>query len=172
MEAYYVGSQSRTYLRYVCISPRFLLGHEGLPHGLLFSAVSRFEPMDTVRLVGRSEGASRRPGRPQLSAVSQRRPADSFSLAWWGGRTAIAVRRGSGSIILLWPRERLPDGDLHLCDRVHSHSGALAHPSPPAGWTTRDLPGAIAGEFGPTDLPPSIRDISQGLSPQPFSMKP
>lgn len=43
MEAYYVGSQSRAYGRYVYVSSSSLFGHEDLPHGPLFSAWVRSE---------------------------------------------------------------------------------------------------------------------------------
>lgn len=56
MEAYYVGSQSRAYTRYVYVSSSSLFGHEDLPHGPLFSEVRR------------SEGPGKRPGATRWSA--------------------------------------------------------------------------------------------------------
>ena len=67
MEAYYVGSQSRTYPRYVYISSRSLLGHEGLPHGPLFSAVCQPKTTGQPKPTDRSQGPSRRPGATRWS---------------------------------------------------------------------------------------------------------
>lgn len=56
MEAYYVGSQSRAYRRYVYISSSVVLGHEGLSRGPLFSAEDG------------SDGPGRRPGAVRWSS--------------------------------------------------------------------------------------------------------
>ena len=55
MEAYYVGSQSQACPRYVYVSSISLFGHEGLPHGPLFSGA------------GGLEGPPRRPGATRWS---------------------------------------------------------------------------------------------------------